>query len=101
MSETLDALGLNPTSQASPEDLSWFANPEYRVELFDGDIEPAMTLTSFGEWTIEGDFICVWTREGTKEGYRFKNNITTIRTVEVAQGKHVNEEDENGDAQAD
>ena len=66
--------------------------PEYKVELFTGEIQPVLLLSTFGEWSIESDFICVWTRAGLKEAYAIPADVVSIRTVEVP-GKHVVEAD--------
>jgi len=76
---------------------------EYKVQLMGDALEktPLLSLSSFGEWTIEGNFICVWTAAGVKEAYILPKDVQYINTIEVAQGKHVNEEEEDGEAADD
>lgn len=98
MSETLAALGLEPESAHSDPNLfEDSVGRAYRVELFDDGIEPYFIITTYDNWQIEGDFLVVWTRDGVREAYRIDKRCSVIRTFEVAQGKHVNEEEDVDD----
>jgi hypothetical protein len=56
---------------------------EYKVEMFAGQADPELSVSTFGGWNIEGDFICVYDQNGLKTCYRIGNFITYIGTTEL------------------
>jgi hypothetical protein len=77
---------------AMPEDGEFeIEYTQYTVEIFDGGVLPVMSLTTFGGWQIEGDFICVYDASGMKCAYRIPKCSTIVSKVYVPKRKNEDE----------
>lgn len=55
---------------------------KYDVKLYDSvQIDPVMSLTTYGGWNVEGQFICVY-EGGLKKGFLIPSGTHLIETVE-------------------
>jgi len=70
-----------------------FVLPEYRVECYeDSGTELRYTYSTYGSWTVEGDFLIVWDALGIRQAHRIPKDVAYMKTIEVApKPKHAND----------
>jgi len=56
---------------------------KYRVEVYDGEIDPVVVYSTYGGWNVEGAFVMVYDENGLKIGHLLPP-CTMIKTAEVA-----------------
>lgn len=84
------------------EELELVTPTKYRLDIYgDDDTLPIATRTTYGGWTIEGDFLCTWTADSLKQAERLTGLLegTVLRriiTTELTE-KNVNAADEEAD----
>jgi hypothetical protein len=78
-------------------DLTEFDLPQYRVECYceDDPTTPEFTITTFGTWMVEGNFLIVWDATGTRHGHRIRG-WDLIKTTKIAP-KNEDESEEKAD----
>jgi hypothetical protein len=64
----------------------------YQVEVFAIGADAVFTVTTYGSWLVEGNFLIVFDQEGLRTGYRLDSTMQTITTKEYV-GKKVEEVD--------
>lgn len=55
---------------------------EYIVEQNFGNGDIYKTYTTYGTWSIEGDFLITWTKDGLRMADRIGPNVMTITTTD-------------------
>lgn len=64
---------------------------KYRVEVYDGEIDPVEVYQTYGGWNVEGAFVMVYDENGLKTGHLLPP-CTMIKTAEIAPGSSRSEQ---------
>lgn len=65
----------------SLQEVETLAPVKYDVKLYAGDPDPVLSLTTYGGWNVEGQFICVY-EGGLKKGFLIPTGTHLIETAE-------------------